>query len=417
MRTLVFEQWHGGHYFNYLECLVPRLAALSGEVVVAITKLAARSELFARQLGHLRALPNVRIDDGVGIPQDRSRAMYRLRLGRNVVEAIARHRPDFVFLTSADEQILALPLCALGGARRAMRDASIEAVIHYKSYTACANARERMLSAVQRELLKTGVFARLNFVNFLQFEDAAGRSLPLVRLARAAGDPVPQRPKMARAAAREALGLEPHGRYLGMVGALDHRKAVPQTLAAFRAARLAGTDRLLLAGKLSPEHARLVRDEYPDLARNGTLVVLDRLLTEEELAHACAALDLHCSVYTGFSGLSSVTLKSIAAGVPVLVSDQPGWSRAAVRRFGFGHATNPRDIQGFARSLREALEASPGYAETEAIARLLRFHSIANFTEGLVERAGALMGKAPAAPVLPWSWVLEALPPERRGLR
>ena len=36
MRTLIFEQWQGGHYFNYLECLVPRLAAISDEVIVAI---------------------------------------------------------------------------------------------------------------------------------------------------------------------------------------------------------------------------------------------------------------------------------------------------------------------------------------------------------------------------------------------
>jgi glycosyltransferase involved in cell wall biosynthesis len=417
MRTLVFEQWHGGHYFNYLECLVPRLAALSGDVVVAITRLAARSELFARKLGHVRELPNVRIDDEVGIPQERSRVLYRLRLGRNLVEAIERHRPDHVLLPSADEQILTLPLCALGGGGRRVRGASIEAVIHYKSYTACATPRERVLSAVQRELLRTGVFARLHFVNFLQFEDAAERGLALARMARAAGDPVPQRPKMPRAAAREALRLEPHGRYLGMVGVLDHRKAVAQALAAFRAARMAPADRFLLAGKLSPEHARLVREEYDDLVRNGTLVVLDRFLGEDELAYACAALDVHCSVYTSFSGLSSVTLKSIAAGVPLVVSDHPGWSRATVRRFGLGTVTDPNHVEGFARALHEALEASAGYAETDAIGRLLRFHSIANFTEGVVERARALLGKPPAAPVVPWSWVLEALPPERRSLR
>ena len=417
MRTLVFEQWHGGHYFNYLECLVPRLAALSGEVVVAVTKFAAQSELFARQLGHLRRLPNVRFDEAVPIPHDRSALAYRLRLGRNLVDAIVRNQPDYVFLTSADEQLLALPLYALGGAGRRIRRARIEAVIHYKCYTGTATAGERMLSAIQRELLKTGVFARLNFVNFLQFEDAAARGLPLARLARAAGDPVPQRPRMARALARRTLGLDPQGRYIGMLGALDHRKAVPEALAAFRAAKLARTDRFVLAGRLAPEHAKRIRDDYQDLVRSGTLVVIDRFLTDEELVQACAALDVHCSVYTGFAGLSSVTLKSIAAGVPVLVSDQPGWSRATVRRFGIGQATAPRNIEAFSRALREALEASAGYAETEAIARLLRFHSIANFTEGLVERFAALAGKSPGAPVLPWSWVLEALPPERRGLR
>jgi hypothetical protein len=94
MRALVFEQWQGGHYFNYLECLVPRLASICDEVVVAVTALAAGSPRFAEQLGHLEALPNVRFDRGVPIPDGRSRLRFRAQLGRNVVDAIDRHRPD-----------------------------------------------------------------------------------------------------------------------------------------------------------------------------------------------------------------------------------------------------------------------------------------------------------------------------------
>jgi glycosyltransferase involved in cell wall biosynthesis len=237
-------------------------------------------------------------------------------------------------------------------------------------------------------------------------------------MARAAGDPVPQAAKIERHTARRALGLDAGGRYLGMIGGLDARKAVSATLAAFRVAGLASTDRFLLAGKLPPEYSKLIRDEYQDLIRNGTLVVLDRFLTDQELALGFAALDVHCSTYTDFSGLSSLMLKSIAAGVPVVVRDQPGWARATVRRFRVGHAADVGNALAFARTLREALEASSSYIEGSAVARLLRFHSIANFTEGLVERAAALAGKAAAlASIVSWAWVLEALPPERRYLR
>jgi glycosyltransferase involved in cell wall biosynthesis len=322
-----------------------------------------------------------------------------------------------VYLPTADEQVLALPLQALAGARRRLRATWIEALIHYKCYTAEASARERLLSAVQRELLRTGVFARLNFVNFLQFEDAVRRRPPLAKIARAAGDPAPQRPRIARSAARRALGLDPAGRYVGMVGGLDDRKAVPETLAAFRAARLGATDRLVLAGSLLPQYAKLIREEYQDLVRQGTLVLLDRFLTGEELAQAFAALDVHCSVFKSFAGLSSLMLKSLAAGVPVLVSDRPSWARATVRRFRVGHAADAASVEAFSRALRDALEASAAYSEDEAVVRLLRFHSVDNFAEGLVETAAARAGKAPSASVLPWSWVLEALPPERRQLR
>jgi hypothetical protein len=160
-----------------------------------------------------------------------------------------------------------------------------------------------------------------------------------------------------------------------------------------------------------------VREDYADLVSSGRLVVLDRFLSDPELAQGFAALDVHCSVYHCFAGLSSLMLKSVAAGAPVIVGDQPGWARATVRRFGVGHIADHRSVAGFARVLTQALDASDGAPPSEAVERLLRFHSLANFTEGLVERAAFAAGRARGTPVLPWSWVVEALAPERRLLR
>jgi glycosyltransferase involved in cell wall biosynthesis len=416
VKTLLFEQWQGGHYFNYLECLIPALAEFSGEVVAAVTERAAASELFARQLAPLTRLANVRFDPTVPFPAG-SGLVFRRQLGTNLLAAIDRHRPDFVFLPSADEQLLALPLLALARHRRGLRDVAIEAVIHYPSYTQSAGVRQRVVGAAQRGLLRSGVFSQLHFVNYLQYEDVQAQRWWWQRRARAAGDPVPQPPRLERRAARVALGLDPEGRYLGMIGGLDARKSVPATLAAFRAAKLPHTDRFLLAGRMTPEYAKLVREDYADLLRNGTLVVLDRFLSDPELAQGFAALDVHCSVSHCFAGLSSLMLKSIAAGVPVVVGDQPGWMRATVRRFDVGHVADHRSVAAFARVLIRALDAGDGALPSEAVGRLLGFHSIANFTEGLVERASVSAGTPPPTAVLPWSWVVEALAPERRLLR
>ena len=416
MRALVFEQWQGGHYFNYLECLVPRLASICDEVVVAITGVAAASPQFAEQLSHLRLLPNVRFDTTVTVPSGKSRLLFRKNLGRNVVDAIGRNRPDCVFLPSADEQVLALPLHALAGRGGPVRRIHVEAVIHYKGYTARDSRSERLVSALQCQLLRLGVFNRLNFVNFLQYEDAVERGLPWARSARAAGDPVPQPARIERAVARRELGLDPAGRYIGMVGGLDQRKAVPATLAAFRAAALGRNDRLLLAGKMDPEYVKLVADDYQDLVRDGRLVVLDRFLSARELACGFAALDVHVSVYRGFTGLSSLTLKSLAAGVPVIANDF-GWVGAVAKRFEIGRAVDLKRPADYASAFHEALDASPSYRETAATRRLLDFHSVDNFTAGLVEGVAVLAGRPVQAPILPWSWVLEALPPERRRLR
>ena len=414
MKALVFEQWQGGHYFNYLECLVPRLAAFCDEVVVAMTKNAASSVAFQEKLGKVATLPNVRLDCEVQIPQERSSLGFRVRLGRNVVDAVVRNRPDYLFLPSADEQILALPMLALLGAERHFRDLPVEAVLHYKGYTGTGRGRDGWLSALQRGLLKTRVFSRLNFVNFLQYEDALGFPA-LAPLARAAGDPVPQAARMSQEAARRELGLEVDGRYVGMVGELDLRKAVPEALAAFRTARLGKADRFLLGGRMHDNHRRLLRDEYDDLLRSGRLVVMDRYLSEREFAACFAAVDLNCSTYNSFAGLSSVLLKGMAAGRPTLVSDF-GWSRAVVRRFKVGRTTSTR-IEDFARTMAEALDDSAGYRDDPGVERFLEFHSVSNFVNGLTEPACRLAGKSPPSIARTWPWVLESLPPERRHLR
>jgi len=264
-------------------------------------------------------------------------------------------------------------------------------------------------------LLRTGVFARLNFVNFLQYEDALCFPPPLAHLARAAGDPVPQPARLSIDAARRELGFEVDGRYVGMVGELDFRKAVPAALAAFRSANLRRSDRFLLAGRLHDAYRRIVREDYRDLVDSGRLIVIDRYLSERELVACFAAIDVHCSAYKQFSGLSSLLLKGVAAGRPVLASDL-GWSRAVVNRFRLGRTTSMR-VEDFARAMSEALDASAGYREDAAVARLLEFHSVSNFVEGMTESACRLAGKAPSTAVRSWPWVLEALPPDRRDLR
>jgi len=331
MKALVFEQWQGGHYFNYLACLVPRLAALCDEVVVAITESAHSAPLFDTQLGHLRTLGNVRFDLGVVLPRPGNPVATRLQIGRNLSRAIARAQPEFVFVPSADEHLLTLPLGALVGQVTTSKGATIEAVVHYKSYTSNTNSRERLTSLIQRRLLGVGAISRLNFVNFLQYEAAVERGLGLARIARVAGDPVPQPAPVGRGAARRSLGLPEDGRLIGMIGGLDERKAVLPTLAAFRAAKLARSDRLLLAGKLVPSYAEMIRSQYADMVRDGALIVLDRFLTDAELATCFAAVNLHCSVYNDFSGLSSLMLTSLAMGVPVLTSPKgcaSAWTRA-----------------------------------------------------------------------------------------
>jgi glycosyltransferase involved in cell wall biosynthesis len=124
-----------------------------------------------------------------------------------------------------------------------------------------------------------------------------------------------------------------------------------------------------------------LRDDYQDLVRAGRVVVMDRFLSAAELQAAFCALDLHLSVYHRFAGLSSLMLKSLAAGVPVIANDH-GWARAVVRRFEVGRTVDPADTTGFASALSAGLTDSADLSAGLATTRLLAFHSVENFTAG-----------------------------------
>ena len=52
--------------------------------------------------------------------------------------------------------------------------------------------------------------------------------------------------------------------------------AIPELLAAFRAADLAANDHLLIAGSLYEPHRALVRSAFADLLTSGRIVSIDR---------------------------------------------------------------------------------------------------------------------------------------------
>ena len=143
-------------------------------------------------------------------------------------------------------------------------------------------------------------------------------------------------------------------------------------------------------------------------------MVLDRFLTDDELECGYEALDLATIVYYKFPGLASLALKAVAAGTPVIAHDF-GWLRAAIRRFQIGDVTDIFDLPMFAKALRTGIERGRERTQSEAVQRLLSFHTEANFvaqmTSGLRRLTAAI-----DQPPLDWGWVMLAVPPERRLL-
>jgi glycosyltransferase involved in cell wall biosynthesis len=113
---------------------------------------------------------------------------------------------------------------------------------------------------------------KTNFVNFLTYE-AMSKNDRHHRV-RMVPDPVPLPTLRSLSEGRHIVQLPADGRLFGFVGTMDFRKAIPELLRAFRAAKLAKNDRLVLAGKLAPEYADLVNREYSDLMKAERLIVI-----------------------------------------------------------------------------------------------------------------------------------------------
>lgn len=408
MRAMIFEQWHGGHYYNYMECLAKRLSSIATEVVIATPEKGIRSRHFAKTFSHLSEQNNVKFDLSVPPLPDELSNGHSVSVSKHAKEAILRNKPDYVFLTTADDQLIALPFLLLSGKQYLLRNTHIEAIVHHKTFRGGLTSIGRVASLIRLASMRTGVYRQLNLVNYLLYGIRREPVSWWHSIARVAGDPVPLGQKRVKSEARRSLGLDTDGRYIGMVGGLGGQKAVIETVAAFSRAKLRKNDRMLLAGAVSEKLAKNISTAFADLLNTGRLILLNQYLSDEELWTAFSALDLHCSVYNNFYGLSSLMLKSIAVDVPVVATDY-GWTGQVAKRFGVGWTVRPHDLVDFSKVLPVALDQSGTYRRTVATERLLQFHAVDNFTAGVVQRAAALTGNSLQTPPLTWSWVVDAL--------
>ena len=409
MKTLIFEQWPGGHHFNYLECITEALSAISDQVIVAMPHKAANSDAFNRVRTALTSLGNVMFDEEVEDLGDDSSKASGQAVARNAYLALKRASPNHVLLPTADAFFVELAAILLTFGRTVLSQTKIEAVIHNKKFSGASSWPGRIAVGARRATVLAGAYSRINFVNFLLSD---GWAEPALRRGTVkigiVGDPVPEPPRVSKFEARRELGLSADAQYLGIVGSLSGLKAVPETLAAFRSCANRSQSKLLLAGMLSRRFKELLNRDYGDLVAGGRIVCLDRFLTPDELWMAMAAIDVHCSVYDMFFGLSSLMLKCIAQNTPVITHNY-GWAGEIVRRFGVGFATNIKNSEEYSTDMLVALQNCKEYRRTEAVERLLKFHSIKNFTDGVTEDIAAAVGKTRTIQAIKWSWVVEAL--------
>jgi glycosyltransferase involved in cell wall biosynthesis len=132
-------------------------------------------------------------------------------------------------------------------------------------------------------------------------------------------DPCPEGYQSERTTARAALGL-PEGRHICLFfGVGSRRKGLHVAVEAFLALN-SSASLLLVAGRQNP--APDVRGGLDQLVRQGRALVMDRYVSSDEEKLCFQAADVVLLPYVGHFGTSGVLSRAMAAGKPVIVSDE-----------------------------------------------------------------------------------------------
>jgi len=405
MKIQIFEAYAGGHYTQYVAHLLPNLKELSRRGLIDSVVLTTSKNHVAHPYYAEAIAP---IASGVTIDAPFSIGPHGPNSGREIAgllrASIVRNRPDFVIATSADHGAFPLAVINSVAGSRPFGKASAIGIFHHglgrEPKTLTEALKDRALHFAKRNK----IWAEAHIVNPLLFDrierlgdGPAGhfRQLP---------DPVPHTVPIDRIEARAIFGIPETGRYIGHVGGMDARMALPELIEAFRSASKRVDDRLLLAGSLYEPYQAYVSANCADLIESKKLIVLDRFLTQNELTIAASALDVIAIPYYTTEQLSAKLLHAIAARRPV-VSGALGYSGMIVQTFGVGRTCDIHDPADFARTIALALEESKGYLVSEKTERLIQYHAPENYAASVLHSLYERLG-VERPPVKSWNWAL-----------
>jgi glycosyltransferase involved in cell wall biosynthesis len=296
---------------------------------------------------------------------------------------VKRHRPDHVFVAYGDHMPMA-PLVTTRSERDlGMNRSQVDAMFLQSgevAYLRHLRLRRRIRARLGLMGMHRLPFGRLIFMDAIVHDWMKDHCPSLSRRCVLLPDPVSPVRRYDKATARDMLGIASDGRLISCVGVLDQRKGVDEFVRSFAAAPLAGNDRLLLAGRASPDVAAALGQATARVGQ-GRIISINRILTGEELDLAVSAADLVATTYRCpmHLGSASVLIRAAAAQRPVLASEE-GWLGHMTRAHSLGwiYPTLPADRPG---SIAKCLRDSAGYVSGEQAAEFARFHSVDRFCQ------------------------------------
>jgi hypothetical protein len=402
MHLLIFDPHDRGHYFTYVRYLL-EVASIAPMVTLVLRRDARTLETFNQQiasrLGRAELDPSIQAES------------YRRGgdLVHDFTQALARHRPDHVWVPNGDLLARHLGSDRLRRPWHMRNGAEAEVgIIEARFHRPPKRTRGHLRFWFDRTMLAAGPWTRIHTIDPTLAAWAAKRPRgPMTSRIALIPDPLDPFEPISREQARQELGIPVQGRYLSAVGShAMPRKGSALLLEAFVAANLSATDRLLLSGPLGAELAGRIARDFGPLVRDGRLVLINRYLSDEEVMQSLAAADLVCTPYFDHAGSSGIVLKAAQAQRPVLVP-RFGWLGDVVPAIGLGEASEILTIEPLRAKLGPALDAAATFVPSASAARLAEYSLHHNFAAHWSSRLRRRLGLPAVMAERTWEWVLD----------
>lgn len=407
MKIQLIEPFQGGHYTNYVEALLPAFRrylenGVISEVVVSITP--AHFALLQRNGSANTDGLRLTFDATFPVIGDVRRLPNRFALYRAHSQAVQNVRADAFIRTTADYDIACNAL--LNAQKKHKKNVGVRSVglFHYGyPINQTLTLKEKIKQKLDGLSWDYSDWITLMFVNPFIYEFVQSKKSFAHKRIRLLPDPVPVSLPIDCVEARELLGIPTDGLYLGFVGMMDGRKAIPELLAAFAHANADVSCRLLLMGRMEPAFSELLNTKYAHLVESGRIIVMNRFLSAEEVHWGYAAIDVHTLLQYRRMNLSANLLKAVAYGKPVVV-DAAGYTGSISQRFALGEVCDVLSLQSTSDAIQRAIARAPHYVPTPQATRLSVFHHPDNYANSIMQEL--LLNQS--FDVKTWDWVNQA---------
>lgn len=392
MKLLIHEGRTSGHYLYHVKLIAEAALERGIATELSLSSSAPSTPEFSLHLAPLIG----RLGTIYHFDADSGSAVGGLSASASACVANARiSGAEHIIALSADGVAPIWGQMAWGGLRRLLPKGMELEVGLIRPTFAHADHRglRRLKLAAVRVAVSRAPIAALRIADFPAYENI--KRARWARRQRLLAVPEPCEPvrRFTRDEARAFLGLPVDGRVVVAPGEISNRKCPLELAEAF--VRAAPTDaRMLFAGRFVDGLAEKLEQRFGREIGGGRIILLNRLLTDEELDAAIAAADVAAAVYAGNPGPSAIIDRAMMADKPVLTHNY-GWANYMVGRFALGWTTDPFNPDAYTKALAAALEGADRFKPSPAAQWLKRFYSMENFRRHWMMRLRERMGLEP----------------------